>query len=155
PARFQLVAAMNPCPCGRYGDPTANCRCTPAEIQRYRMRISAPLLDRMDMHIEVPRVEVSEFDVPVDIAETTATAAVRIASARETQLERQGACNARLADAEIDRICVPDTLGRRVLQTAMQRLGFSARARQRILKLARTIADLEGESNVASSHVSE
>jgi len=155
PAAFQLIAAMNPCPCGRYGDPSGNCRCTPAEIQRYRTRISAPLLDRLDMHVEVPRVEVSEFEESTDTSETSAQAAARVSRAREIQLARQDVCNARLADGEVDRFCAPDKAGRRLLETAMTRLGFSARARQRILKLARTIADLDGEPAVAASHVSE
>ena len=155
PAAFQLIAAMNPCPCGRQGDPTANCNCTPAEVQRYRSRISAPLLDRIDMHVEVPRVEMSEFDEEVDRGENSATAAARVIQARAIQLTRQGACNARLADAEIDRWCVPDREGRRILERSMKHRGFSARARQRIMKLARTIADLEGEATVTAPHVSQ
>jgi magnesium chelatase family protein len=155
PAAFQLIAAMNPCPCGRQGDPTANCNCTPAEVQRYRSRISAPLLDRIDMHVEVPRVEMSEFDQDADRGENSATAAARVIRARATQLTRQGVCNARLADAEIDRWCSPDREGRSILERSMKRRGFSARARQRIMKLARTIADLEGEATITASHVSQ
>jgi magnesium chelatase family protein len=160
PAAFQLVAAMNPCPCGRQGDPSGNCRCTPAEVRLYRTRISGPLLDRMDMHVEVPRVEASEWDEPADHdsasrGESTAAAAMRVAVAREVQLTRQGVCNARLADSQMNRWCAPDKTGRRLLDLAMKRLGFSARARQRILKLARTIADLSGEESVTASHVSE
>jgi magnesium chelatase family protein len=167
PAAFQLVAAMNPCPCGRQGDPSGKCRCTPAEVLRYRGRISGPLLDRMDMHVDVPRVEVSDFDETSDRGddngggesgargESSAVTAARVASARQIQLARQGTCNARLADAQVDRWCAPDKTGRAVLERAMQHLGFSARARQRILKLARTIADLNGEAAVSASHVSE
>jgi magnesium chelatase family protein len=155
PAVFQLIAAMNPCPCGRQGDPTANCNCTPAEVQRYRGRISAPLLDRIDMHVEVPRVEIKEFDEDVDRGESSATAAARVIRARETQLTRQGVCNARLPDADIDRWCSPDREGRSVLERSMKCRGFSARARQRIMKLARTIADLDGEATITASHVSQ
>jgi magnesium chelatase family protein len=155
PAAFQLVAAMNPCPCGRLGDPSGNCSCTPSEVQRYRSRISGPLLDRMDMHVEVPRVEVDDFNETMDRGESSATAAGRVAQARDTQLARQGVCNARLADAHIDRVCSPDKEGRRILELSMKRLGFTARARQRILKLARTIADLDDEATVGASHVSQ
>jgi magnesium chelatase family protein len=155
PATFQLIAAMNPCPCGRQGDPSGNCNCTPAEVQRYRSRISAPLLDRIDMHVEVPRVEMSEFDEDVDRGENSAAAAARVIRARAIQLTRQGVCNARLADAEIDRWCGPDREGRGILDRSMKRRGFSARARQRIMKLARTIADLEGEATITASYVSQ
>jgi magnesium chelatase family protein len=155
PAVFQLIAAMNPCPCGRQWDPSGDCRCTPTEVQRYRSRISGPLLDRMDMHVEVPRVEVDEFNEEMDRGETSATAAVRVARARDIQLTRQGVCNARLSDAHVDRVCAPDQEGRRILELSMKRLGFSARARQKILKLARTIADLDEETGVSASHVSQ
>jgi magnesium chelatase family protein len=155
PAAFQLIAAMNPCPCGRHGDPSGDCRCTPAEVQRYCSRISGPLLDRMDMHVEVPRVDVDEFNEAMVRGESSATAAGRVARARDIQIARQGVCNARLADAHIDRVCAPDKEGRRILELSMKRLGFTARARQRILKLARTIADLDEEATVGASHVSQ
>jgi magnesium chelatase family protein len=155
PAVFQLIAAMNPCPCGRQGDPSGNCMCTPTEVQRYRSRISGPLLDRMDMHVEVPRVEVDEFNEEMDRGERSAIAAARVARARDIQLTRQGVCNARLSDAHVDRVCAPDQEGRRILELSMKRLGFSARARQKILKLARTIADLDEEAGVSASHVGQ
>ena len=155
PAAFQLVAAMNPCPCGRLGDPSGKCRCTPAEVQQYRARISGPLLDRLDIHVEVPRVEMRDFDEAADRGETTAAAAGRVSRARAIQLDRQAVCNARLSDAEVDRRCAPDKAGRIVLDRAMTSLGFSARARQRILKLARTIADLGGEESITARHVRE
>jgi magnesium chelatase family protein len=155
PAAFQLIAAMNPCPCGRQGDPSGSCNCTPAEVQRYRSRISGPLLDRMDMHVEVPRVEVEEFNEATDRGESSATAAARVARARSIQLTRHGVCNARLTDAHVDRVCAPDKEGRRILELSMQRLGFTARARQRVLKLARTIADLDEEVTISASHVSQ
>jgi magnesium chelatase family protein len=155
PAVFQLIAAMNPCPCGRQGDPSGNCMCTPTEVQRYRSRISGPLLDRMDMHVEVPRVEVDEFNEEMDRGERSAIAAARVARARDIQLTRQGVCNARLSDAHVDRVCAPDQEGRRILELSMKRLGFSARARQKILKLARTIADLDEEAGISASHVGQ
>jgi magnesium chelatase family protein len=155
PAAFQLIAAMNPCPCGYEGDPSGQCRCTPAEVQRYRSRISGPLLDRMDMHLEVPRIEVDEFSEEMDRGESTATAAARVARARDNQLTRQGVCNARLTDAHVDRVCAPDQEGRRILELSMKRLGFSARVRQKILKLARTIADLDEAATISASHVSQ
>jgi magnesium chelatase family protein len=155
PAAFQLVAAMNPCPCGRQGDPSGNCSCTPAEVQRYRSKISGPLLDRIDMHVEVPRVELSDFDESADRGESTESAAICVVRAREAQIARQGVCNARLADSQVDRLCRPDRVGRSILEIAMKRLGLSARARGRILKLARTIADLDGCEIVTASHVSQ
>jgi magnesium chelatase family protein len=155
PAAFQLVAAMNPCPCGRLGDITGHCRCTPGEVQRYRARISGPLLERLDIHVEVPRVDINEFEVEQGPGETSTATAARVSRARETQLARQGVCNARLADAQVDRWCTPDKPGRELLARAMRQLGFSARTRQRILKLARTIADLQEEETVTASHVGE
>jgi magnesium chelatase family protein len=155
PAAFQLIAAMNPCPCGRQGDPGSNCRCTPAEVLRYRAKVSAPLLDRIDMHVEVPHVELREFDDGAEQGETTASAITRVNHARSVQLTRQGICNARLPDSQVDRWCRPDKAGRGILERSMQRLGFSARARGRILKLSRTIADLEDCETVGASHVSQ
>jgi magnesium chelatase family protein len=155
PAAFQLIAAMNPCPCGYDGDPAGQCRCTPAEVLRYRSRISGPLLDRMDMHVEVARLAVDEFSEEMDRGESTAAAAARVARARDSQVIRQGVCNARLTDAHVDRVCAPDQEGRRILELSMKRLGFSARARQKILKLARTIADLDEAATINASHVSQ
>jgi len=155
PAEFLLVAAMNPCPCGRYGDNTGNCRCTPAQVAQYRGRISAPLLDRFDIHLELPRVDLSDFDDSALLGESSTTVAARVARAREIQIARQGKCNARLTDAQIGRFCTADKEGRAILDRAMKMLGFSARARQRIVKLARTIADLQCAEVVGVSHVSE
>jgi magnesium chelatase family protein len=146
---------MNPCPCGREGDPSGNCNCTPAEIHRYRSKISGPLLDRIDMHVEVPRVELSDFEEAADCGENSASATLRVARARHVQMTRQGVCNARLADSQVDRWCRPDTAGRNVLELAIKRLGFSARARGRILKLSRTVADLDGDETVTALHVSQ
>jgi len=156
PAVFQLIAAMNPCPCGRFGDPRGECRCTPSQIAQYRVRVSAPLLERFDIHLEVPRVDLSEFDESTLLGESSATVATRVARAREVQLARQGKCNARLIDAEeIDHNCAPDKAGRAFLDRAMAALNFSARSRQRILKLARTVADLKGDADVGTAQVSE
>jgi magnesium chelatase family protein len=109
----------------------------------------------MDMHVEVPHVEVDEFSGEMDRGESSATAAARVARARDIQLTRQGVCNARLTDAHVDRLCAPDQEGRRILELSMKRLGFSARARQKILKLARTIADLDEEVPVRALHVGQ
>jgi magnesium chelatase family protein len=155
PAQFQLIAAMNPCPCGRNGDPRGECRCTPQQIALYRGRISAPLMERLDLHVEVPRVDFSDFDESALPTESSASIAARVTRARKIQLERQGKCNARLVDAQIDRICSPDKAGRTILNRAMEKLGFSARARQRILKVARTIADLNGDAAILAPHVAE
>jgi len=155
PAAFQLIAAMNPCPCGRRGDPSGACRCTPAQVQRYRRRISAPLLDRLDMHVEVPRMTASEFETPAEAAETSAAAAARVATAREVQVARQGSCNARLSDALVQRWCAPDAPGRRLLEGVMARFNLSGRARQRVLRVARTIADLEAAPMVTAAHIGE
>jgi magnesium chelatase family protein len=155
PAAFQLIAAMNPCPCGYQGDPSGNCNCTPAQVLRYRAKISGPLLDRIDMHVEVPRVEVDEFDEAVDRGESTSSAAARIVRARQAQLTRQGICNARLTDSQIERWCRPDRAGRNILDRSMKKLGLSARTRGRVLKLARTIADVDEDEIISASHVSQ
>ena len=156
PAAFQLIAAMNPCPCGRLGDAAADCRCTPAQIRGYRGRISAPLLDRLDMHVEVPRLAPSEFDAAADgRALSTASAAERVARACGLQLARQGCCNARLTDAGVQRWCRTDELAERLLASAMARFGLSGRARQRVLRVARTIADLADAPLVTAAHIGE
>jgi magnesium chelatase family protein len=155
PAEFQLIAAMNPCPCGHLGDPGGRCRCTPAQILRYRARISGPLLDRLDMHVEVPGIEAGDFDDRIGQGESSAAAAARVAAARSLQLARQGRCNARLADAQMERCCVLQPRARALLDRSMKQLCFSGRTRQRILKLARTIADLDRQESVADRHVGE
>jgi magnesium chelatase family protein len=155
PAEFQLIAAMNPCPCGHLGDPAGNCRCTPARTQQYRGRISGPLLDRLDMHVQIPRLEVGDFDDRTGRGESSAVIAARVAAARSLQLARQGRCNARLTDAQVDRCCILQPHARALLDRTMRQLRFSGRTRQRILKLARTIADLHGTEAIADTHVSE
>jgi magnesium chelatase family protein len=154
PAEFQLVAAMNPCPCGYLGHYNGKCRCTPDQVVRYRARISGPLLDRIDLHLEVPAVP------PEDMArgaqgETSAAVRARVTAARTRQLERQGKANARLTPREIDRYCIPDVAGATLLKQAISRLGLSARAYHRILKIARTIADLAGSVSIATAHIAE
>jgi magnesium chelatase family protein len=155
PAAFQLVAAMNPCPCGYQGDPLGDCSCTPAEVRRYRAKISGPLFERIDMHVEVPRVAVDEFGDAVDRGESTLAAAGRVARARRLQLTRQGICNARLTDPQIERWCSPDRAGYKILERCMKAFGLSARTRGRVLKIARTIADLDEKDEIGESHVSQ
>ena len=155
PAEFQLIAAMNPCPCGHLGDPAGTCRCTPTQAQRYRARISGPLLDRLDMHVQVPRLEVADFNDRIGRGESSTVLAARVAAARSRQLARQGRCNARLTDAQVDRCCILAPGARALLDRTMKQLRFSGRTRQRILKLARTIADLNEREAIADTHVSE
>jgi magnesium chelatase family protein len=155
PARFQLIAAMNPCPCGHLGDPSGKCRCTVDQVQRYRMKISGPLLDRLDLHVEVPRVSPETLRNDGPLPEATELVAQRVAVARNTQVLRQDKSNARLSNTEVDRYCTPDKEGLVILERAMQRFALSARAYHRILKVARTIADLEIADNVSIAHVSE
>jgi magnesium chelatase family protein len=154
PARFQLVAAMNPCPCGHLGDPAARCRCTPDRIAAYRARISGPLLDRIDLHVEVPRVTAAEISGQ-DRGEPTAAVAARIAAARELQFERQGRANTRLDGACVLEFARVDAAAMSLLGTAMQRLALSARAYHRVLRVARTIADLAGSALTRAEHVAE
>jgi magnesium chelatase family protein len=155
PAAFQLIAAMNPCPCGYLGDPCGECHCTPPQVQNYRRRISGPLLDRLDMQVEVPRLSAAEFEAAPAGSETSAVAAARIARARNLQMTRQGVCNARLNDAGVERWCTPDRAGRRLLERAMQQRGLSGRSRQRVLRVARTLADLEEAAVLSVVHVGE
>ncbi|MBC7984134.1 MAG: YifB family Mg chelatase-like AAA ATPase [Candidatus Obscuribacterales bacterium] len=155
PARFQLLAAMNPCPCGYLGDPISRCRCTAEQVQRYRQKISGPLLDRLDMHVEVPRVPMEALRVTAEVSESSAVVAVRVARAREVQMARQGKANARLTAADVEKHCAPDAAAAVVIERAMQRFGLSARAYHRILKLARTIADLASVAQIGVLQVSE
>jgi magnesium chelatase family protein len=154
PARFQLVAAMNPCPCGYLGHFSGKCRCTPDQVARYRGKISGPLLDRIDIHIEVPAVP------PEDLlrhasGESSATVGARVTVARERQHARQGKANAELTTKEIDRYCPTDDTGGNLIKHAIARLNLSARAYHRVLKLARTIADLAGKTEIEASHIAE
>lgn len=155
PASFQLIAAMNPCPCGYLGDATGKCRCTAEQIQRYRLRISGPLLDRLDLHVEVPRVTADVLQEPAAKAETSGQVALRVLKARQLQWQRQGRCNARLSAAEVERYCMPEMAAQTLLLRAMQKFSLSARAYHRILKVARSIADLEGLERIDPAHVGE
>jgi magnesium chelatase family protein len=156
PARFQLIAAMNPCPCGYHGDPSGRCHCTPDRILGYRSRISGPLLDRIDMHIEVPPVPraVLLSETSADSA-TSAEVQARVEVARNRQRERSGVANALLNNKQIEETCRLEEEGRRLLEQAMERLGLSARAYHRVLKVARTIADLALEETIRPAHVAE
>lgn len=156
PARFQLVAAMNPCPCGYFGDTSGRCRCSTEQIARYRARISGPLLDRIDMHIEVPRLPPGELGVASpEQVETSAWVRTRVEAARARQLVRAGKPNCDLRPREIERFCVLDDAGRSLMQQAIDRLGLSARAYHRVLKVARSIADLEGAERLSATHLGE
>jgi magnesium chelatase family protein len=155
PAEFQLIAAMNPCPCGHYGDHGADCRCTPAQVHGYRARISGPLLDRIDMHVQVAPLEADAFATSCPVGEASPAMARRVVRARARQLARQGRCNARLSDAQIETGCALDSAARALLERAISELRLTARARQRVLKLARTIADLEEAADIGAPHVSE
>jgi magnesium chelatase family protein len=155
PASFQLVAAMNPCPCGYLGDPQGKCRCTAEQVQRYRARLSGPLLDRLDLHVEVPRIPAPLLQASSEGNETSATVAERVLRARELQNERQGVTNARLGNKAVERFCQTSFEAGRLLDRASATLGLSARAYHRILKVARTIADLAGSARIEATHVSE
>ena len=156
PSRFQLIAAMNPCPCGYLGDPVGRCRCTGDQVARYRGRISGPLLDRIDMHLEVPRLAAEELSAPTNLdAESSALVRQRVEQARRRQLDRSGLPNQALGNRELERVCVLDEPGRRLMEQALRKLGLSARAFHRVLKLARSIADLAGLEQIQAAHLSE
>jgi magnesium chelatase family protein len=158
PANFQLVGAMNPCPCGYYGDPVKPCTCAHSIISKYQKRISGPLLDRIDIHVEVPRVEYEKL-TDDKFGEPSADIRKRVEAARQIQRERfttMGvSCNADMHPAEIRRFCVLDESGRSLIRTAMNQMQLSARAYHRILKLARTIADLAGVQDISVTHLAE
>ena len=154
PARFQLVAAMNPCPCGYLGHPSGQCRCTPEQVARYRARLSGPLLDRIDLHIEVPALPEAELTTTA-AGEASDMVRTRVAAARARQIARQGKANALLSTQEIDQHCPLDTSAQSLLKQAISRLNLSARGYHRILRVARSIADLCGEDIIAPGHVAE
>ncbi len=156
PARFQLIGAMNPCPCGYYGDASGRCRCTPDRVARYRSRLSGPLLDRIDLHLAVAPVEQEVLLAPQAAAgEDSATMAARVQECQQRQHARQGRLNAALEAGELERHAALDTPCRQLLGQAMQRLQLSARSTHRVLKLARTLADLAGRPAVASADLAE
>ncbi len=158
PARFILIAAMNPCPCGQLGNPGRDCACTPLAVRNYRGRISGPLLDRFDIHLEVPRVSASDLEGRRP-GEPSTRVRDRVSRAREIQLKRFAATptrtNAAMSSLQIREHSAPDAAGRRLLSAAVERMGLSARAHQRILKVARTLADLEGEGRILQAHLAE
>ena len=154
PARFQLIAAMNPCPCGYLGHPNGRCRCTPDQVARYRGRLSGPFLDRMDIFMEVPALSAEELQSRSE-GEPSASVRARVIAARERQLARQGKANAHLGTREVECYCLPDEAGKALIQRAIARLMLSARAYHRILRVGRTVADLEGSDTVRSNHVAE
>lgn len=155
PARFQLIAAMNPCMCGYLGHPSGKCHCTPDQIGRYRGRISGPLLDRIDMQIEVPAVPQQELMKQHITGEKSSTIRQRVEKAHQLQLDRQGKTNSKMSVKEIDRFCALDNACENLLKQAINRLNLSARAYHRILKVARTIADLAGTEEITNQHIAE
>jgi len=153
-AQFQLVAAMNPCPCGYLGHYNGKCRCTPDQVARYRGKISGPLLDRIDIQIEVPAVPQEDLLKQSD-GESSSAIQARVEAARQRQLARQNKPNALLSVTEIETWCTPDAQGEALLRQAITRLNLSARAYHRVLKVARTIADLAGSENILTAHIAE
>ena len=158
PAQFVLVSAMNPCPCGFYGDTRHQCTCTPAKINRYRSRVSDPLLDRIDIHIDVPAVPYKELSKEY-AGEKSESIRSRVSEAREMQLKRIDGdriyANGQMKTRHMKKHCLLTADAQNLLDTAMQRLGLSARAYSRILKASRTIADLDASANIDGCHVAE
>jgi magnesium chelatase family protein len=156
PACFQLLAAMNPCPCGYLGDSQGKCHCSADQVQRYRQKISGPLMDRIDMHIVVPALPVRELRLQQNQDnESSQIIRTRVEQARHIQIQRHGRINAHLATADIRNYCRLDKADQQLLENAMNRFGLSMRAYNKILKLSRTIADLDNKQSIATSHLSE
>lgn len=153
PARVLLVAAMNPCPCGFYGDPTRECRCTPGIIQRYLAKVSGPLLDRIDLHIEVPAVPYKELRSKGE-GQTSDQIRERVEAAREVQRQR-GFNNSQIPPSQLRQLCALDEAGERTLEIAVRRMNLSARVHDRLLRVARTIADLDKSQHVSAKHLAE
>ncbi len=155
PARFQLVAAMNPCPCGYAGDPSGRCHCSPEQIARYRSRVSGPLLDRIDIQIEVARQPITALANHAPPGESSAPVRARVNAARDRQLQRAGKANALLGTRELTRDCVLQARDQQLLERAIDKLNLSARAYHRILRLARTVADLANAELINTQHLTE
>ncbi len=160
-ANFQLIAAMNPCPCGYYGDAQKACTCAPSTVTKYQKRISGPMLDRIDIHVEVPRVDYAKLS-SARLGEASAEIRKRVQAARQRQLERFArieaaniVCNADMRVAEVRQFCQLDETGDNLIRAAMSQLNLSARAYHRTLKLARTIADLAGSEKILAPHLAE
>ncbi|RQO55921.1 ATP-dependent protease [Paucibacter sp. KBW04] len=154
PARFQLIAAMNPCPCGNAGNPLRACRCSPDQISRYQARLSGPFLDRLDLLIEVLMVPPAEL-AALPAGESSASVAARVAAARAWAHERQGCSNARLTVDQLDKLAAPEPAALAFLQKAAEKLGWSARSYHRVLRVARSIADLAGSTRLNPAHMAE
>jgi magnesium chelatase family protein len=158
PANFQLIGAMNPCPCGYFGDPVKACTCSSANITRYQKRLSGPLLDRIDIHVEVPRVDYEKLS-DARLGEPTTAVRARVEAARERQRTRFAAArahhNADMGVAEVRRFCELDAEGRSLVKAAMIQMQLTARAYHRVLKLARTIADLASSESIRPNHLAE
>ena len=154
PARFQLVAAMNPCPCGYLGEPSGKCSCTPDMVQRYRNKLSGPLLDRIDLHLTVAR-EATALSPVARAGDDSRSASALVADARERQLKRQGCANAFLDLTGLRRHCGLSTADEHWLETACERLTLSLRSAHRLLKVARTLADLEQVEGITREHLAE
>jgi magnesium chelatase family protein len=154
PARFQLIAAMNPCPCGHLGSSLRACRCSPDVVARYQGRVSGPLLDRIDVQVEVPSISPEALSAAPD-GEPSSTIAARVSAARERAIQRQGCANAALSGDALDQQCALDAVGAKFLQSAAARFGWSARGFHRVLRVARTIADLASAPNIAVVHIAE
>jgi magnesium chelatase family protein len=155
PARFQLVAAMNPCPCGYLGDPEHPCRCTPQQVQQYRSRLSGPLLDRIDLHVAVNRIPPAELLSPARQGESSHVIRARVTGCRQRQEVRQGCANARLSTDQLAENCRLAEREKAQLESAARHLRLSGRGLHRTLRVARTIADLEQSTNIAMEHISE
>lgn len=154
PARFTMVCSMNPCPCGYAGDRRRACRCSAGQIERYQGRISGPLLDRIDLFVDVPRLSRDELRGG-EVAESSVEIRARVAAAREVQTERQGVPNSALAGRRLREVCSLGGDAEALFSRAIDRMGLSGRAHDRILRVARTIADLTGEAKIATQHVAE
>ncbi len=155
PARFQLVAAMNPCPCGYLGDESGNCICSADRVAKYRSRISGPLLDRIDLHVEVGRPPIQSLYDEHGGKETSADVRERVVTSRSLQHSRTGTCNARLSGDQLRTHCVLERRERRLLDEAAEKFALSVRAYQRVLRVARTIADLERTASITAGHIAE
>ncbi|HEX3244876.1 MAG TPA: YifB family Mg chelatase-like AAA ATPase, partial [Chloroflexota bacterium] len=158
PANFMLVAAMNPCPCGFYGDPVKPCSCGDGTVARYRKRISGPLMDRIDIHVEVPRVEYEQL-ASTEVAESSAAVRARVEAARSVQQARftgtELTCNADMGVSEVREYCMLDETSQNLARTAVERMGLSARGYHRVLKVARTIADMAEAQSIEAAHLAE